>query len=196
MLGPAPSIAASNRNPSFVEQQKPHPNSSGFLLISFRFRNSCFSPSCQSTALRKTSPNGISYTSASNVLAFSFPALERLSGRGKCACVQVQKLRCRYPQLWPCTPNPKGSPAKLRPSRVIWPEKSASECGVRENPIQPLLLSVTRNVERQWISHESACPSTYKVPRQEFSPIPLLPIWRWNGFCLRALRSSPSRGNP
>ena len=49
----------------------------------------------------------------------------------------------------PLHSEPKGSLAKLRPSSTILPEKSASECGVRENPIHPLLLSVTRNVERQ-----------------------------------------------
>ena len=171
-----------------MEPPKLHPNASGSLLISRRFRNSCSFPSCHSTAFRNTSPNGISYTNASNVLGCA-------PERGKYAWVQVQKLRCRYPQLCPCTPNPKGSPSKLRPSSVICPEKRASECGVRENPIQPLVLSVTRNAERYCRSHEIACPSTFKAPRQELSPISFLPMRKWNGFRLLALRSSPSKGN-
>ncbi len=92
--------------------------------------------------------------------------------------------------------TPKDFPQNSGHPSVIFPEKIASECGVRENPIQPLLLKVTRNVERHWRSHEIECPSTSNVPRQEPSPISLLPIRKWNGFCFLALRSKPSKGNP
>src|SRR3954467_3003609 len=120
--------------------------------------------SCHSTAFRNTNPNGISYTKASTVVV-GFPL------RMKQACVHLQKFRCRNPQLCPWTPNPSGSPAKLRPSSEISPEKTASECGVRENPIHPLLLKVTRKVDRYCRFHVIRWPSTFRAPRQKSSPI-------------------------
>src|SRR6267378_8041848 len=80
-------------------------------------------------------------------------------------CVQLQKFRCRYPQLCPCTPCPSGSPRRTRSFSAISPEKTASECGVRENPIQPLLLSSTRKVDRYRKSQKIRCPPTSMRPR-------------------------------
>jgi hypothetical protein len=105
-------------------------------------------------------------------------------------CVRAGKIRMRpspevtmpAPTVMALNSEPKGLPSKLRSSSVIFLEKITSECGVRENPIQPLLLKVARNAERHCRSHEIACPSTSNVPRQEPSPISLLPIRKWNGF--------------
>ena len=116
-------------------------------------------------------------------------------------CVQVQKLRCRYPQLCPCTPNPSGSPRNTRSFSAISPEKTASECGVRENPIQPLLLSCARKAERYRKSQRTLCPSISIHPRHSFSPIRFFPISRKKGFAPRLLNPVPlepsfSSGNP
>src|SRR4029077_12120418 len=116
-------------------------------------------------------------------------------------CVHVQKSRCRYPQLWPCTPSPSGSPRNTRPFSTISPEKVASECGVRENPIQPLLLSCARKVERYRKSQRTLCPSISIHPRHSFSPIRFSPISRKKGLAPRLLNPPPSTptlsiGNP
>ena len=59
------------------------------------------------------------------------------------------------------------------------PEKTASECGVREKPIQPLLLKVARKVEESqygrfgWITDPEGHrielwepPKTYRAPER------------------------------
>src|SRR5216684_4419120 len=116
-------------------------------------------------------------------------------------CVQVQKCRCRYPQLCPCIPNPSGSPRNVRSFRAISPEKIASECGVRENPIQPLLLNSARKIDRYRKFQEIRCPRTSIRPRHSFSPIRFSPISRKNGLAPRSLIRPPfeprlSMGNP
>src|SRR5229473_2669747 len=116
-------------------------------------------------------------------------------------CVQLQKFRCRYPQLCPCTPNPSGSPLNTRSFSAISPEKTASECGVRENPIQPLLLSCARKAERYRKSQRILSPSISIHPRHSFSPIRFFPISRKKGLAPRLLNSPPftarvSIGNP
>src|SRR5258707_9542499 len=109
-------------------------------------------------------------------------------------CVQVQKCRCRYPQLCPCIPKPSASPRKVRSFRAISPEKTASECGVREKPIQPLLLSSVRKVDRYRKSHKMRCPSASIRPRHVSSPIRFSPISRKNGLAPRLLK--PAQLNP
>src|SRR5713226_3928367 len=116
-------------------------------------------------------------------------------------CVQVQKFRCLYPQLCPCIPKPSGSPRNERSFNAISPEKTASECGVRENPIQPLLLSSTRKVDRYRKSHEILCPPTSMRPQHPFSPIRFSPISKKKGLAPRLLSLAPtaprlSTGNP
>src|SRR5713226_9813743 len=103
-------------------------------------------------------------------------------------CVQVQKFRCLYPQLCPCIPKPSGSPRNTRSFSAISPEKTASECGVRENPIQPLLLSSARKVDRYRKSQETRCPPTSMDPRHASSPIRFSPISRKKGLAPRLLK--------
>src|SRR5260370_19317178 len=103
-------------------------------------------------------------------------------------CVQVQNCRCRYPQLCPCIPKPSAFPRKVRSFSAISPEKTASECGVREKPIQPLLLSSVRKVDRYRKSQEIRCPSTSMPPRHSFSPIRFSPITRKKGLVPRSLK--------
>jgi hypothetical protein len=116
-------------------------------------------------------------------------------------CVQLQNFRCRYPQLCPCTPNPSGSPRNTRSFSAISPEKTASECGVREKPIQPLLLSCARKVERYRKSQPTLCPSISMPPRHSFSSIRFFSISRKKGLAPRLLKPLPpaprlSIGNP
>src|SRR6266436_3538434 len=106
-------------------------------------------------------------------------------------CVQVQKWRCRYPQLCPCIPKPSGSPRNTRSFNAISPEKTASECGVRENPIHPLLLSSARNVDRYRKSHEILCPPASIRPWHASSPIRFSPISKKNGLAPRLLNPEP-----
>src|ERR1700674_19830 len=106
-------------------------------------------------------------------------------------CAQVQKCRCRYPQLCPCIPVPNGSPRKERSFNSISPEKTASECGVRENPIQPLLLISARKDERYRRSHEILWPPTSMRPRHSFSPIRFSLISRKKGLAPRLLKPTP-----
>jgi len=116
-------------------------------------------------------------------------------------CVQLQKFRCRYPQLCPCTPCPRGSPRNTRSFSAISPEKTASECGVRENPIQPLLLSCTQRVDRYRKSQRIRCPGISIHPRHSFSPIRFSLISRKKGLAPCLLNPPPSTlrlstGNP
>src|SRR5712691_11592648 len=109
-------------------------------------------------------------------------------------CVQVQKFRCLYPQLCPCIPIPSGSPRNTRSFSEISPEKTASECGVREKPIQPLLLSSTRKLDRYLKSQQIRCPPTSIRPRHSPSPIRFSPICRKKGLAPRLLK--PALFNP
>src|SRR5713226_699605 len=102
-------------------------------------------------------------------------------------CVQVQKFRCLYPQLCPCIPKPSGSPRNTRSFSAISPEKTASECGVREKPIQPLLLSSARKLDRYRKSQEIRCPAASMRPRHSFSPMRFSPISRKKGLAPRLL---------
>src|SRR5713101_6860033 len=85
-------------------------------------------------------------------------------------------------------PKASGSPRKVRSFSAISPEKTASECGVREKPIQPLLLSSARKVDRYRKSHKMRCPSASIRPRHVSSPIRLSPISRKNGLAPRSLK--------
>src|SRR6267142_102717 len=116
-------------------------------------------------------------------------------------CVQLQKFRCRYPQLCPCTPCPRGSPRNTRSFSAISPEKTASECGVRANPIQPLLLSCTQKVDRYRKSQRIRCPGISIHPRHSFSAIRFSLISRKKGLAPCLLNPPPSTlrlstGNP
>src|SRR5260370_39180706 len=106
-------------------------------------------------------------------------------------CVQVQNCRCRYPQLCPCIPKPSAFPRKVRSFSAISPEKTASECGVREKPIQPLLLSSARKDDRYRKSQRIRCPATSIRPRHSSSPIRFSPISRKKGLTPRPLIAAP-----
>src|SRR5713101_9855804 len=85
-------------------------------------------------------------------------------------------------------PKASGSPRKVRSFSAISPEKTASECGVREKPIQPLLLSSVQKVDRYRKSQQIRWPPTSMRPRHSSSPIRFSPISRKKGLAPRSLK--------
>ncbi len=175
---------------SFVEQRKFHANLSGSLLISCRFRSSCFSPFMPEHGFAKDQPEW-------HFVDQCFQRAGARIGAGKICMRPSPEVAMPVSTVVSLNSEPQRVPLKTPAiQRDPAGKKRVGMRGSRES--NPALVA-QRDAKRGTIMQSPMKSRVRQLPTllwQELSSIPLLPIRKWNGFCLLALRSRPSKGNP